>query len=172
MRLIDLDAIMAQFPKADFDGDVIENTKAYPYWAIGIDGLINVLKAVPIIEQSEDCVSRDEVLKDQLSVYTKEYGEIDVVAVEYIESLPSVTPSYNSIKTELKPCEDCISREAAIDVVRKWFDKVQLNGDICLDGIISLPSVTPSIPDVENNFNLGYNCGYAYTMSDIAESEE
>lgn len=56
----------------------------------------------------EDCISRDEVLKDQLSVYTKEYGEIDVVAVEYIESLPSVTPSYNSINTELKPCEDVL----------------------------------------------------------------
>lgn len=63
---------------------------------------------------------------------------------EIIEALePSVTPSYNSIKTELKPCEDCISREAVIDVVRKWFDKIQLNGDICLDGIISLPSITP-----------------------------
>lgn len=44
---------------------------------------------------------------------------------------------------EQQPNEDCISRQAAIDVVRKWFDKIQLNGDICLDGIISLPSVTP-----------------------------
>ena len=40
-------------------------------------------------------------------------------------------------------CEDVISRQAAIDVVRKWFDKIQLNGDICLDGIISLPPVAP-----------------------------
>lgn len=39
--------------------------------------------------------------------------------------------------------DDLISRRAAIDAVRKWFDKIQLNGDICLDGIISLPSVTP-----------------------------
>lgn len=44
---------------------------------------------------------------------------------------------------EVQSCEDCISRQAAIDVVRKWFDKIQLNGDICLDGIASLPSVTP-----------------------------
>ena len=44
---------------------------------------------------------------------------------------------------EQQPCEDAISRQAAIDVVRKWFDKIQLNGDICLDGIISLPPVTP-----------------------------
>ena len=42
--------------------------------------------------------------------------------------------------------DDLISREAAIDVVRKWFDKIQLNGDICLDGIISLLSVTPTRP--------------------------
>lgn len=40
-----------------------------------------------------------------------------------------------------EPCEDAISRQAAIEVVRKWFDKIQLNSDICLDGIISLPSV-------------------------------
>ena len=29
--------------------------------------------------------------------------------------IPSVTPSYNSIKTALKPSEDCISRQDAID---------------------------------------------------------
>ena len=40
-------------------------------------------------------------------------------------------------------CGDCISRQAAIDVVEKWFNKIQLNGDICCDGIRSLPSVEP-----------------------------
>ena len=50
---------------------------------------------------------------------------------------------------EQQPCEDCISRQAAIDVVRKWFDKIQLNGDICLDGIISLPSVNPSYNSIK-----------------------
>ena len=45
-----------------------------------------------------------------------------------------------------QPSEDCISREMAIDVVRKWFDKIKLNGDICLDGIVSLPSATPQRP--------------------------
>ena len=38
---------------------------------------------------------------------------------------------------------DCISREAAIEVVQKWFDRIKLNGDICLDGLRSLPSVEP-----------------------------
>lgn len=38
---------------------------------------------------------------------------------------------------------DLISRTDAIDVVRKWFDKIELNGDICIDGIISLPTAQP-----------------------------
>ncbi|MBQ1296956.1 MAG: hypothetical protein IIY21_23120 [Clostridiales bacterium] len=43
-----------------------------------------------------------------------------------------------------EPCEDCISRQAAIDVVHEYFEKyLNLNDDICLDGIRSLPSVTP-----------------------------
>lgn len=28
-------------------------------------------------------------------------------------------------------------------MVQKWFDRIKLNGDICLDGIRSLPSVEP-----------------------------
>ena len=41
-------------------------------------------------------------------------------------------------------CEDAISRQAAIDVVHEYFEKyLNLNDDICLDGIRSLPSVTP-----------------------------
>ena len=31
--------------------------------------------------------------------------------------IPSVTPSYNSIKTELKPSGDCISRQAVLDAI-------------------------------------------------------
>lgn len=32
-----------------------------------------------------------------------------------------------------------IDRQAAINVVKKWFDFIELNGDICIDGLISLP---------------------------------
>ena len=40
--------------------------------------------------------------------------------------------------------EDCINRKAAINVVHKYFmDYLKLNDDICLDGLRSLPSVTP-----------------------------
>lgn len=132
-----------------------------------------LLNGIQKQQPCEDAISREEV-RNIITKDNEMYGYSDRThdLMEKILELPSVTPSYNSINTELKPCEDCVSREAAIDVVRKWFDKMQLNGDICLDGIISLPSVTPSIPDVENNFNLGYNCGYADAMSDIAESEE
>ena len=33
-----------------------------------------------------------------------------------------------------------IDRKSAIDVVTKWFDKIHQNGDICIDGLRSLPA--------------------------------
>jgi transcriptional regulator with XRE-family HTH domain len=39
--------------------------------------------------------------------------------------------------------DDLISRQAAINVVEKWFGKIGLNPDICIDGLISLPSAQP-----------------------------
>lgn len=33
-----------------------------------------------------------------------------------------------------------IDRQAAINVVKKWFDFIELNGDICIDGLNSLPA--------------------------------
>lgn len=44
---------------------------------------------------------------------------------------------------EVEGSEDCISRQAAIDVVKKWFDLIELNSDICIDGLISLSTVQP-----------------------------
>lgn len=45
---------------------------------------------------------------------------------------------------EQEPCDDCISREEALNIVHKYFEHyLQLNDDICLDGLRSLPSVTP-----------------------------
>lgn len=40
---------------------------------------------------------------------------------------------------------DLIDRQEAINVVQKWFDLIKLNGDICIDGLISLPSVPTEI---------------------------
>ena len=43
-----------------------------------------------------------------------------------------------------EPCEDCISRQEALNVVHRYFEHyLQLNDDICLDGLRSLPSITP-----------------------------
>lgn len=33
-----------------------------------------------------------------------------------------------------------IDRKAAIDIVTKWFDKINQNGDICTDGLRSIPA--------------------------------
>ena len=41
-------------------------------------------------------------------------------------------------------CDDCISRQEALNAVHKYFEHyLQLNDDICLDGLRSLPSVIP-----------------------------
>ncbi len=82
---------------------------------------------------------------------------------------------------EQQPCEDCISRQkllSRIDAERKHLLEIKMDG---AEHIIvhharriieDMPSVTPSIPDVENNYNIGYNCGYTDAMIDIAESED
>lgn len=36
--------------------------------------------------------------------------------------------------------DECINREAAVDVVARWFKEINLNGDICIDGLRSLPA--------------------------------
>lgn len=83
-----------------------------------------------------------------------------------------------SIKAlEQQPCEDCISRQAVKDMLNEEWTKyvpmeLDINLSFVLEKISELPSATPSIPDVENDFNLGYNCGYADAMFDISESEE
>ena len=56
------------------------------------------------------------------------------VAIEALEQ-SELNPSYNSVKTELKPCEDCISREEVIKLLEKedWADTVE--------GVLALPSL-------------------------------
>jgi len=77
---------------------------------------------------------------------------------------------------EQQPYEDCICRAEALKAIEEekldWGNAGVEAIDGCLEAVENLPSVTPSIPDVENDFNLGYNCGYTDAMIDIAESEE
>lgn len=111
-----------------------------------------------------------ESTKDYIDSISKPTGlQFD----DIYEELDFVQP-HNKISANLQPCEDCISRETAIDQFIHWYSELLLSQkeEVSFKDILkSLPPVTPSIPDVENNFNLGYNCGYADAMSDIAESE-
>lgn len=77
---------------------------------------------------------------------------------------------------EQQSCEDCISRQAVKEMLMEEWDKympmeLDINLSFVLEKISELPSVIPTIPDVENDFNIGYNCGYADAMFDIAEGE-
>lgn len=72
---------------------------------------------------------------------------------------------------EQQSCEDCISREAVIKIFGE-VHPMDYNTQAYITNIQNLPSVTPSIPDVENNYNIGYNCGYADAMIDIAEGSD
>jgi hypothetical protein len=81
---------------------------------------------------------------------------------------------------EQQPSDDCISRQAVLDIINfedKWlYDAKSHNADtkIAFSGLESrvkaLPSVTPT-SDAEDKYDIGYNCGYADAMSDIAGSE-
>ena len=77
---------------------------------------------------------------------------------------------------EIEPCEDCISREAVrriepdTDAYPEAWNKDYERGFMdAINMVLTLPSVTPIIPEVENDYNIGYNCGYADAMSDVAE---
>lgn len=61
-----------------------------------------------IAESSQDCISRQEALKYSHIEYDDDGVGHRVIYAEDIEKLPPVTPSYNSINTELKPCEDVL----------------------------------------------------------------
>lgn len=98
-------------------------------------------------------------------------------AKEYIYDCLDHSEATEVIKAlEQQPCEDCISREETLKVFAEKCGGecacCEYNGsgydtaENC-KLIKSMPSVTPSIPDVEDNFDIGYNCGYADAMCDI-----
>lgn len=76
---------------------------------------INLLESQPC----EDCIPRDKVLNMLADINTEmSDGEFFFEHwYSYIEKMPSVTSSYSSIKTELKPYEDCVSREELDDAI-------------------------------------------------------
>jgi hypothetical protein len=50
--------------------------------------------------------------------------------------LPSVKPSYNSIKIELEPCEDCVSREDVVRILDWSKASVQMLDDYSADELV------------------------------------
>lgn len=120
----------------------------------------------------EDCISREEAIGivarikemhiDDREQYPINYGTICDIDLA-LQRLPSVTPSYNSVKTELKPCEDCISRESLRQKLQEHHDffvnaygsfkdmtfkeKARVDEiDNCIAMVVNAPSVTPSRP--------------------------
>ena len=88
------------------------NGNVAPY-LIGATTNIKPLEQQPtprnnLAESSQDCISRQEALKYCHIEYDDDGVGHRVIYAEDIEKLPPVTPSYNSINTELKPCEDVL----------------------------------------------------------------
>jgi hypothetical protein len=106
--------------------------------------------AMKALEQqsSDDCISREEAIR------VAEQGQIQGYEWEFKKlcNLPSVTPSYKSIKTELEPSEDCISRAKALEMLgdepENWTDTEkeiqEVNDYRWFKSILEeLPPVTP-----------------------------
>ena len=69
---------------------------------------------------------------------------------------------------EQQTCDDCVSRAEALKHSHIEYDDDGIGHRVVYaEDIEELPSVTPSIPEVEDNFDIGYNCGYADAMCDI-----
>lgn len=66
---------------------------------------------------------------DILGQYGCETAEAYKMAIQALEAQPT----------------DAVSREAVIKNIKGWFDKIELNPDILIDSIVTLPSVTPCI---------------------------
>lgn len=86
-------------------------------------------------------IDADKLLDDN-----RELADCDFAHPLYEDTLRDIIDDAPTVEV----CEDCISRAEAINVVHKYFVKyLKLNDDICLDGIRSLPSVTPKFTDAE-----------------------
>lgn len=84
-------------------------------------------------------------LKKLKSFHNGSYGTAIDTAIKALEQT-ELNPSYNSVKSELKPSEDCISR-AYIEPIIEELENICVNGDeyilSLLSDIKNAPSVTP-----------------------------
>ncbi len=103
-----------------------------------------------LLEQQpcEDCISREAVMHildevgEDFDTPREAIIPIDYMA-DMISELPSVTPSYNSVNTELKSCNDCVSREAVMKCFKKWQPYMATRLWDYEQELSKLPSVTP-----------------------------
>ena len=116
-----------------------------------MEALIKCINSIPPISglenpnKSQNYINKESViewLKDKDIIKTKNQEEN---ARRELGELPSVAPSYNSVKTELKSCEDCISRIEAIENFASWYGYDYDNqGYYRL--LKQMPAVTPEQP--------------------------
>ena len=68
--------------------------------------------AIEALEQQtcEDCISRAEAINEMSNAIKRVFVEHRDIAEKTMNKLPSVTPSYNSIKTELKLSGDTLKK--------------------------------------------------------------
>ena len=93
-----------------------------------------------------DTAPKDSVVYKAVSAEIEIY-DTTIKALEQTE----LNPSYNSIKSELEPCDDCISRAEILDFL-KGFEILHNHDELrsnLIYGIMNLPSVTPKFTDEE-----------------------
>ena len=121
------------------------------------DYLIKRITDIESLEQQlcEDCISREKAkqfLYERLDRLNDDelYDIFSRIIDDMYNELPPVTPSYNSIKTELKSCDDCISRQAVLntlDYIDKVLDEdrtVEKYKEMLKECYEVLPPVTPN----------------------------
>ena len=92
-------------------------------------------------------MTREEALNKAIGVLT--YNQVNFCKSkeafanmnEIIEALEKIDqePNYNSVKTELEPCDDAVSKQAVLDTLTKTSG---IRGD-ALKALYDLPSVSP-----------------------------
>ena len=113
-----------------------------------------MMMAVKALDQEpcDDAISRQAVLDEAFEVDTKEYGRINVVGVDAIDSLPSVNPQepfkpmveidlYSVIKQKYIERDVLDKIRAEIDKQEKWLLQAgctACNVDIAFDAIKSV----------------------------------
>ena len=106
-------------------------------------------------------------------VYDTETDEFEVYRHKYTGKEIHITKEPKLYKLEAQPCEDCISREAVIKNIKWWFDLIELNPDILIDSMITLPFVTPQRPKgkwIEHPHERGLD--WEYSMFECSRCHE